>query len=284
MAISAPNRIGYVDMSTGVSGDMFVGAMIDAGFPLSRIQEALHGLGLEGVRVEARRVTRCGLGGTKFDVVEEGKGHTPLSSSPDLGRRQGADHRSHPHGSAKGRRHEVGSHGRHFTEIAEMIEGCGLPAPVRRNAVETFRILGEAESHLHNTTLEGVHFHEVGAVDSIVDVVAACLAVHDLAIDRLYSSEVPLCGGGTVTFSHGIVALPAPATLEILRGIPTRTSDLKTELVTPTGAALLRVLCSGFGPRPDMVVESVGYGAGTKDFPDRPNLVRICIGRPLEGR
>lgn len=144
-----------------------------------------------------------------------------------------------------------------------------------------FRAIGEAEAHLHNTTLERVHFHEVGAVDSIVDVVGACLALHEMGVAQVHASEVPLCGGGTVTFSHGIVPLPAPATLELLKGIPTRTSDLKTELVTPTGAALLRVLCGGFGPRPDMVVDQVGYGAGTKDFPDRPNLLRVSIGRRL---
>lgn len=177
--------------------------------------------------------------------------------------------------------HSHEPHGRHLSEIVRMIEGSGLPEPVRRNALAVFRAIGEAEAHLHNTTVEEVHFHEVGAVDSIADVVGGCLALHEMGVEKAFGSEVPLCGGGTVTFSHGIVPVPAPATLELLKGIPTRTSDLKTELVTPTGAALLRVLCAGFGPRPDMVVEQVGYGAGTKDFPDRPNLLRVCIGRPL---
>jgi uncharacterized protein (DUF111 family) len=162
-----------------------------------------------------------------------------------------------------------------------MIEGSDLPGPVQKNALAVFQAIGEAEAHLHNTTVEAVHFHEVGAVDSIADVVGACLALHEMGVEKVYASEVPLCGGGTVTFSHGIVPAPVPATLELLKGIPTRTSDLRTELVTPTGAALLRVLCAGFGPRPDMVVEQIGYGAGTKDFPDRPNLLRVCIGRPL---
>jgi uncharacterized protein (TIGR00299 family) protein len=258
MTLDKPKRIAYIDMSTGISGDMFVGAMIDAGFPIERLREGLEGVGLKGVRIDARRVTRRGLGGTKFEVIEEG---------------QSVERERHDHG------HEP--HGRHLSEITRMIEGSGLPEPVRRNALAVFRAIGEAEARLHNTTVEEVHFHEVGAVDSIADVVGGCLALHEMGVEKAFGSEVPLCGGGTVTFSHGVVPVPAPATLELLKGIPTRTSDLKTELVTPTGAALLRVLCAGFGPRPDMVVEQVGYGAGTKDFPDRPNLLRVCIGRPL---
>ena len=269
MAADKPKRIAYIDMSTGISGDMFVGAMIDAGFPIERLREGLGGVGLKGVRIDARRVTRCGLGGTKFEVIEDSHESDPR---PEPGHNHGHRH-SHDHG------HEP--HGRHLSEIVRMIEGSGLPEPVRRNALAVFRAIGEAEARLHNTTVEEVHFHEVGAVDSIADVVGGCLALHEMGVEKAFGSEVPLCGGGTVTFSHGIVPVPAPATLELLKGIPTRTSDLKTELVTPTGAALLRVLCAGFGPRPDMVVEQVGYGAGTKDFPDRPNLLRVCIGRPL---
>ena len=162
-----------------------------------------------------------------------------------------------------------------------MIQAADLPATVKQQAIRVFQAIGEAEAYIHNTTIEKVHFHEVGAVDSISDIVCGCLAVHQLGLDQLNASEVTLSGGGTVTFSHGVVPTPAPATLELLKGIPTRTTDIKTELVTPTGAALLRVLCEGFGPRPDMVVERIGYGAGAKDFPDRPNLLRVCIGRPI---
>ena len=265
MPADRPRRIAYIDMSTGISGDMFVGAMIDAGFPVQKLREGLAEVGLKGVRIDARRVTRRGLGGTHFEVIEEGHESDP-----------GHEH-GHRHPHDPGHAH----HGRHLSEIERMIEGGGLPVPVRRNALAVFRAIGAAEAHLHNTTVEEVHFHEVGAVDSIADVVGACLALHEMGVEEVSASEVPLCGGGTVTFSHGIVPAPVPATLELLKGIPTRTSDLRTELVTPTGAALLRVLCAGFGPRPDMVVDQIGYGAGTKDFPDRPNLLRVCIGRPL---
>ena len=264
------DRIGYIEMSTGISGDMFVGAMIEAGCPIDRLRQGLAKTGLIGVRLEAQRVTRHGLGGTKFLVVEEARAS-----------RAGGPGNLDQVSTGRPETEPTHGHGRGFSEIRRMIQGSDLPNSVREQAIHVFQAIGEAEAHIHNTTIEGVHFHEVGAVDSIADIVCACLAVHELEVRRLYASEVTLSCGGTVIFSHGIVPTPTPATLELLKGIPTRTTDLKSELVTPTGAALLRVLCHGFGPRPDMVVERIGYGAGTKDFPDRANLLRVCIGKAI---
>ena len=272
------SRIAYIEMTTGIAGDMFVGAMIDAGCPIERLRGGMEDIGLKEMRIEAHRVTRKGLGGTRFEVIEEKIGPGGQASgvrvrSPE--RKKGQDQ------TIEIQPETEHSHRRGLKEISQMIVRSSLPESVKSKAGAVFQAIAEVEAHLHNTTVEEIHFHEVGALDSIADVVCACLALHEMGITEVYASEVPLGGGGTVTFSHGIIPVPVPATLELLKGIPTRTSDLKTEIVTPTGAALLRVICSGFGARPDMVVEQVGYGAGKKEFPDRPNLLRILVGRPV---
>lgn len=245
----------HFDCFSGIAGDMTVAALLDAGAPLDELKRRLSTLNLSGYEIRVERVTRAAISGLHFRVLTD-------------------DPPAHPHGD----HHHHHHHGRHLSEIEAMIAAADLPAPVEENATAVFRRLGEAEAKVHNMPVEEVHFHEVGAVDSIVDIVGACVALDLLGITRITASALPV-GHGTVRMAHGLMPLPAPATAELCRGIPTYPVDVEGELVTPTGAALLAVLCDSFGPPPAMTAEATGYGAGTKDFGERPNLLRVTLGR-----
>jgi hypothetical protein len=173
------------------------------------------------------------------------------------------------------------SHGRTYSQIVEMIRGSQLPPEVQSDAVAVFTLLGDVEAHIHGSSIDEIHFHEVGAVDSIVDIVGGCAALHLLGIEALYSSPVT-DGYGTLECAHGTMPVPAPATLELLKGVPLITCEIPFELVTPTGAAILRHFSRGFGRRPAMVIERVGYGAGSRDLAQRSNLLRVSIGSLFE--
>jgi hypothetical protein len=236
-------KTAYLDCFSGISGDMLVGALLDAGLELRLLEEALEGLGLSGVRLEARREGRSHIHGTRFLVaVDEGE-------QPE----------------------------RSFRDIRGIIEGSGLHRRVRDRSLAVFQALAEVEAHIHDCAPAEVHFHEVGAADSIVDIVGAVLGMEALGIERLVCSPLPL-GSGFVRSRHGIIPVPAPATLALLKGVPVEDAGLESETVTPTGAALARVLSDGFGPLPPMAPEGVGYGVGSRDLPDRPNLLRIVLG------
>lgn len=235
----------YLDCFSGISGDMSVGALLDAGADFTIIRNALRSLGVHGFDVSAEKVCKKGIMATQFHVVQDA-------------------HTEHPH--------------RHLRHVVEIIMRGDLPAPVQTAAVATFQIIAEAEAAVHGTTVEKVHFHEVGAVDSIVDIVAAQYALHLLGIEAVYASALPV-GGGTVSCAHGVIPVPAPATALILRDKPTYGGGIQCELVTPTGAALAVQWARAFGDAPLMRVETVGYGAGTRDLPDRPNLLRALIGK-----
>lgn len=234
----------YLDCFSGISGDMSVGALLDAGADFTIIRNALRSLGVHGFDVSAEKVCKKGIMATQFRVVQDA-------------------HTEHPH--------------RHLRHVVDIIMRGDLPAPVKTAAVATFQIIAEAEAAVHGTTVEKVHFHEVGAVDSIVDIVAAQYALHLLGIEAVYASALPV-GGGTVSCAHGVIPVPAPATALILRDRPTYGGGIQCELVTPTGAALAVQWARAFGDAPLMRVETVGYGAGTRDLPDRPNLLRVLIG------
>lgn len=240
---SAP-RIVYLDCVSGVSGDMLVGALLDLGAPLSRVKKALAALPLRGYRVRSARVTRGGLAATRF-IVEAG--------------------------------HEHAHRGR--AEIERILDRARIPAAVRERARGVVRRLVAAEARVHRIPEARVHLHEVGAVDAIVDIVAASACLEILGAPRLECSPLPL-GGGSVRAEHGTLPVPVPATLELLRGVPVRPGPVEAELVTPTGAALVTAFAARFGAPPAMTIEKVGHGAGAREIPGHPNLLRAWWGFP----
>lgn len=243
----------YLDCFAGISGDMFLGALLDLGVSEDVLRAELAKLKLPGYTISTRRVVKQNISATKFDVIED---HLP---SPRL--RQTS---------------------RGYTEIAGMITGSGLSENVKRRALSVFRRLGEAEAKIHGVPLEQIHFHEVGAVDSIVDIVGACIAVEALGADEIQASP-PRLGSGFVETAHGKFPVPAPATLELLKGIPVQSSSEPVELVTPTGAALLAEFCTRYGPMPAMSIERIGYGAGSRDLDKAPNVLRAVLGEAASG-
>lgn len=245
-------KILYFDCFAGISGDMTVGAFLDLGVPLSYLKEELARLPipLSGYSLAAEETCRRGIRAAKFHV------HVTADQ---------------PH--------------RHYADIAEMIEQSSLAAEVKEKAGRIFLRLAEAEAKVHAVELGRVHFHEVGALDSIIDIVATALSLQYLGIEELYASALPL-GSGYVETAHGKLPVPAPATAELLRGIPVHSELGAGERVTPTGAAILATLCSGFGAPPPFTVTEMGNGAGDRDFPDTPNILRIMLGEktaPLPG-
>ena len=234
--------LAYLDCSSGLSGDMFLGACLDAGLEAERLLAELGKLDLGPYEFKPERVLRAGLAGTRVEIS------IPVRESA-----------------------------RHLGEIEALIASSALSARVRERSRHAFQLLAEVEARLHAQPVEQVHFHEVGAVDAILDIVGACLALELLGVEELLASPLNV-GSGRVLAAHGSLPVPAPATAELLRGIPIYSSGLEAELVTPTGAAIVSTLASGYGPLPPLKVERIGYGAGARDLPPHPNLVRLFIG------
>ena len=278
-------RIVYLDCFAGIAGDMFLGALLDAGVPLTVLQEATAALNLNAsLRVE--KVDRSGISATKVHVLEGDRlaeqtiqqTHEPHTRQTET-QPHAHPHETEPHLHAEEPHPHV--HGRFLTAIRALIQAAPLPGPVKSFAVHTFDLLGHAEAKIHNVPVDSIHFHEVGAVDAIVDIVAASAGIHHLQtsdqVAAWHSSPVNV-GGGIVVCAHGTFPVPAPATADLLRGFPTYSAHLQKELVTPTGAAILRALAPAFGPQPAMRVDRIGYGAGTRNPPDFPNVLRLSIG------
>jgi uncharacterized protein (TIGR00299 family) protein len=238
-------RIAYLDCASGISGDMTLGALIDAGADLAAIQSGIDTLGLPSCRLVRTEVKKQGFRATQITVE-----HQP----------------EHKH--------------RHLHHITAMIDGSALSERAKNLAKRIFQKLAEAEAKVHGSTIEKVHFHEVGAVDSIADIVGAAIGFDLLSIDRIICSPIPT-GQGFVEIAHGRCSIPAPATGELLRGVPLASLDVEGELTTPTGAAIVAALADSFGPLPTMTVERIGYGAGQKDFP-QPNVLRFLVGTVAE--
>jgi uncharacterized protein (TIGR00299 family) protein len=279
-------RIAYIDCFAGISGDMFLGALLEAGVPLGVMQEATTALGLNaGLRVET--VDRSGIRCTKVYVLEDERlaeaseaiPHQPATGSAHehaIHKHATNEHAIHEHAAqAQGKHRRV--HGRSLSVIRALIQGAALAEPVKALALRAFELLGSAEAKIHNVPVEQIHFHEVGAVDAIVDIVAASAGIQYLQIGAWHSSALNV-GGGMVVCAHGTFPVPAPATAELLRGLPTYSAHVQKELVTPTGAALLRALGATFGPQPAMRVEVIGYGAGTRNPVGFPNVLRVSVG------
>ncbi|OZB98748.1 hypothetical protein CJP46_06310 [Paenibacillus sp. XY044] len=342
----------YLDCFSGISGDMFIGALLDAGGDAQQMQKELQKLNIdEEYTLQWSKVNKNGITATKFDVHLQEARHQGHNQSPkehqhvhvhshgtqlheaDSGEAHheydGAYHNSHSHehGHDHSHEHDHGhdhshehvhdndhdhtlvhhehahshhahdhshhdhehyahdhshSHSHHhhhraYKDIVHMIEEAGFEEPVRDMALRIFTIIGKAEGKIHGVPLDKVHFHEVGAVDSIVDIVGASILIHQMGIEAIHSSSVPV-GMGKIRIDHGIYPVPAPATLEILKGVPLEPSDVRFELTTPTGAAIVSVLAQQYGPIPAMKVSAIGYGAGTKTFADRPNVLRVIVG------
>ena len=234
-------RIAYLDCVSGISGDMTLGALVDAGAELAAIQAGIDSLGLPSCRLVGSEVKKRGFRATQITVEHE------------------PEHRH-----------------RHLHHITEMIDASALSERQQELAKRIFQKLAEAEARVHGTTIEKVHFHEVGAVDSIADIVGSAIGFDLLGIERVICSPVPT-GHGFVEIAHGRCSIPAPATGELLRGVPLAELDVEGELTTPTGAAIVAAIADEFGPLPAMTVERIGYGAGQKDFP-QPNLLRLLVG------
>jgi pyridinium-3,5-bisthiocarboxylic acid mononucleotide nickel chelatase len=324
----------YFDCFSGVSGDMVIGALIDAGADPIKLVEELKKLNIEDeYELTWKKVIKNGITSTKFDVVlvnhEDGHVHTH-DHNHDHGHTHSHDHNhehghthtqdhnhdhehahnhehahdhehthshdhdhdhehthnhdhdhNHGHTHSHDHDHDHSHHHHHdhrsYKDIVRLIEEANFSQQVKDTSLKIFKKIGEAEGHIHGVPLENVHFHEVGAVDSIIDIIGAAILIHQLEISVIKSSPIPV-GTGKIRIDHGIYPVPAPATLEILKGIPIEHSEVRFELTTPTGAAIIAVLAEEFCSIPSMKVSSIGYGAGTKTFKDRPNVVRVIIG------
>jgi len=294
-------RIAYLECFSGISGDMFLGALVDAGVFPRVLEEAVAALDV-GARLEISRVMRSGISATKVDVWVDGekdmpreeywakenvaRAPTPAKANHEHGH---AHHHEHTHpADGKSSRTEPAlslskgvaaphSHGRGLNEIRSIIAKAGISERAKKTSISIFEALGAAEAKIHNTSIENVHFHEVGAVDAMVDIVCAAAGAEALGVDEIVCSPLNV-GGGTVKCAHGTFPVPAPATVELLKHAPVYSSGVQAELVTPTGAAIVATLAKRFASLPAMKIEKAGYGAGSRDFHGHPNVLRLLVG------
>jgi uncharacterized protein (TIGR00299 family) protein len=331
-------RIAYLECFSGISGDMFLGALLDAGVPPEVFTSTVEALGVDA-RLEISRVDRSGISATKVDVIAAGEKELPReefwaealstqqsalspqhsafsparpSSVEHLHGHGAAESHSHehshfqtppgaavPHEHGHSHAHEQGEHSqtppraavphehghahahRGLKEIRQIIQAAGISQPAKDRAIRIFEALGAAEAKVHNTDIEEIHFHEVGAIDAIVDIVCASVGAEALDVDEWICSPLNV-GGGSVVCAHGAFPIPAPATLELLKNAPVYSGEIQKELVTPTGAAIVSVLASRFSHFPAMKTEKTGYGAGTRNFKNSPNVLRISVGETAE--
>ncbi len=241
-------KLAYLDCASGISGDMMLGALVDTGIDLAILNNAVASLGLRGVRLVAEVVRKKGFRATQVRVEYE----------PE-----------HVH--------------RHLDDILVLIDASQIGPKARETARRIFTRLAEAEAKVHGTAIEQVHFHEVGAADSIADVVGTAVGWDLLGVDQIVASPVPT-GRGLIRIAHGECSIPAPATAELLQGIPLAQSSIAQELTTPTGAAILATLVEAFGPLPSMRISRIGYGAGQRELDEQPNLLRLFLGETLDQR
>ncbi len=244
----------HIDPFSGIAGDMFLGAAIDLGAEIDGVLEALRPLGVwDQCRVATERVQRHGIGAVDLKVLTQGHDH--------------ADHHTHD-----GHHHHT-----HYSDIMAMIDQLATTDRAKDRARRITTVLAEAEARVHGTSIEKVHFHEVGALDSIVDMLGSAVALELLGVDTLSCGALPI-SRGFVKCEHGLMPVPAPATAYLMEGLPTVGVDRKGELITPTGAAIVKALCETLGPPPAMTLSGVGYGAGDREDPDVPNLLRLMLG------
>jgi len=289
-------RTAYLECFSGISGDMLLGALVDAGVSFDLLAEATAALNV-GARLEQRRVVRGGLTGTKIDVLTEEMEHShqhEIHASHSHGDNSHQAHKhsheqahshsetpehSHSHAHEHSHEHSEHSHAEHrsLSAILAIIRSAPISEAVKQRSMRAFQLLGEAEAAIHSMPVEEVHFHEVGAVDTIVDIVCSAVGAEALGVDRWLCSSLNV-GSGTVKCQHGILPVPAPATLALLGDAPIYAAGPAMERVTPTGAALLRMLDVRYETLPALRVGATGYGAGGRDTPGQPNLLRLLVG------
>jgi uncharacterized protein (TIGR00299 family) protein len=304
-------RVAYLECFSGISGDMFLGALVDAGVPPQLMEDTVAALKI-GARLETSRVVRGGIAATKVDVWVDGEKNEPgdeygkrhehshrESPSHEEGHSHGHDESGHSEYTRTDHEHRENSHFRHgessragapaprehrhlhgrgLTEIRQIISSAPISEKAKKTATSIFESLGAAEAKIHSTSIDAVHFHEVGAVDAMVDIICAAVGAEALGVDEIICSPLNV-GGGTVKCAHGTIPVPAPATLELLADAPVYSSGVQAELVTPTGAAIVKTMASRFGAFPQMKVEKSGYGAGARDFHGHPNVLRLTVGK-----
>ncbi|MDR3764215.1 MAG: nickel pincer cofactor biosynthesis protein LarC [Acidobacteriota bacterium] len=276
-------RIGYLDCFSGLSGDMFLGAAVSAGVPLEKLASVAESLGL-GAHLEAKAVERAGISATHMVVTVHGHSEEPLDEPehthehPHGEHSHGEHEHSHEHSHAGHTHpHEHAHVHRGLPEIRQIIAAAPISDEAKAFALRAFGFLAEAEGKIHNRPLDEIHFHEVGSEDAIVDIVCAAVAAEALGVDRWYASALNV-GSGTVRCAHGTLPVPAPATAELLKGAPIYSAGPQKELLTPTGAAVLRALGAEFAPMPAAQLTATGYGAGGRDFPGHANVLRLMLG------
>jgi pyridinium-3,5-bisthiocarboxylic acid mononucleotide nickel chelatase len=260
----------YFDCFSGASGDMILGALLDLGLPLDDLRGALGSLPVDLGGISATRVLRAGVSATKFAAAAE------ASHRHDHGDEE-HHHGDHHHDHDDDHHHHHQHHHHSLQEISDFIRQSALSAEGKDRAVHLFERLAEAEAAIHDVPVEKVHLHEVGAIDSIVDIVGAVHGLERLGADRIVASPLNV-GGGTVKCAHGVFPVPAPATARLLQGVPIYAGEVQMELVTPTGALIVTGYAESFGPVPSMTVERIGYGAGDRDPKGYPNVLRLMIG------
>ena len=285
------SRILYFDCFNGASGDMVLGALLDAGLPLEELRRALGSLALDGAEVSAKRVLRAGVSATKFIVTEHGRdahdhghghahAHTHAHPASSVQRPASIDDDESTIVDPPAALIQHHAH-RSLAEINTLIERSALSPAAQRRTKELFQRLGEAEASIHQIPIEKIHLHEVGALDSIIDIAGAVFALEWFHADRIVSSPLNV-GGGMVNSAHGHFPVPAPATVKLLAGAPVYSSGVQSELVTPTGALLVTSYATSFGPVPTMTIDRVGYGAGDRDLPNTPNVLRVLVGESTD--
>ena len=237
-------KIAYFDCFSGISGDMTVGALLNAGLKIETLEKELEKLGVSGYRLEVNKVAKKGISATKFNVKIKEKGVE-----------------------------------RRFKDILTILEKSKLDEEIKKKTKKIFFNIAQAESKIHQKEIDKIHFHEIGGLDSIIDITSAVIGIKTLGIEEIHSSALPV-GGGFIKCAHGIIPVPAPATLELLKNIPTYSGGIESEMITPTGAAIISTLAKSFGKRPLMKIERTGYGAGEKEFAI-PNLLRVSMGEKI---
>jgi pyridinium-3,5-bisthiocarboxylic acid mononucleotide nickel chelatase len=288
------HRIVYLDCFSGISGDMFLGALIDAGVAPELFYRTVQALNI-GAELQVSRVNRSGISATKVDVIVNGKTEAPREFNEHHSHRDSAHVHEHSHDHEHSLEHHHAPlvpplsrslrqgesipqhHGRGLTDIRQIISSSSITESAKQTAITIFEKLGAAEAKIHNVPIEKIHFHEVGTVDAIVDIVCAAVGAEALDVDEFICSPLNV-GGGTVACAHGTFPIPAPATVELLKGAPVYSSGIQNELVTPTGAAIAVTLAKQFESFPNMKIERTGYGAGSRDLDGQPNVLRLVIG------
>ncbi|MCM3112327.1 nickel pincer cofactor biosynthesis protein LarC [Lederbergia lenta] len=291
-------KVLYIDCFSGISGDMMVGALIHAGASPERIERELKKLNVSGYHLDWKKAMKEGISAMKFDVIltnehshkntshsathehshSHADGHSHEHDSHEHNHIHAHDH-DHHHHAHKGHTHHPHSH---YADIIKLIDDSELDHGVKERSKQIFAPIAKSEAKIHDMAIEDVHFHEVGAVDSIVDIVATAIGLEELEIEKVVTSHVPL-GSGHIHIDHGVYPVPAPATLDMLKNVPIAPSNLPFELTTPTGAGIVVSQTDSFGTMPAMKVTSIGYGAGTKNIPGRPNVLRVMVGELLQG-